>query len=715
MNINTPSSSDLLSKTLEDDNGLLVRRIWPEDKGAGSLREALREAGSSNLFDALLRHLRLMDADLPIVAVAGLLNAGKSSTVATFLSSAGRQRVLCGVGTEEATHRFVLWCPRSWERDELRRAALLEVLGNVFGAAVEPLSEDPAAAHRQYNCQDGIGGKFNIPLVAFDEGLDGGEFAILDCPDVERPLPNTAGTHTSQFRLEVLKKASSIASYLLMIASHAGVSAENFANTVRKVLAEMPGIPWWLLLNMAETKSEPHAVLKDCATVVSSLEPRAVFVAFNFGYDLEKWRSRTPAPLHYLKTEDDKLSQPAFYLVESDPARNPPNAVDDKRFLSHLPQHFTAEGGVGQRLRVIHTRGLIKKAQNAENEAIDFCGATRQQARKLWEELLRVCTHAFTDSHGELKVPATPETTERLRAALVKSAPLASRMALHASTGILKIKILILSPVSLYKKLKKLLTKEGTENARQVPAKLDATMFMEGMIRAGFAVDALPTEKERIKVWNEVLARFENHQPAKMNEKELEDAMAEVWKLRNKKPKAWGLVGPISLVLILLAFGLAPLDGGATLTLFLTKLGIPSLVSVTTGGFLATQIVGFLSVSEILIAFGAFASLAPVGGFLIEKMMRKQLALPALSNLFACACDAFGLPRRIGSEPTVTIQRISYSLPPAIAERGPAGCALLKSSVWEFQPEGWRELKAQTEALSTDAQSKLAAHLNTAL
>jgi hypothetical protein len=52
----------------------------------------------------------------PILAVVGMLNAGKSSLVATFLSgkSEGDQRVLIGSGNTEGTHRFVLWLPESW-------------------------------------------------------------------------------------------------------------------------------------------------------------------------------------------------------------------------------------------------------------------------------------------------------------------------------------------------------------------------------------------------------------------------------------------------------------------------------------------------------------------------------------------------------------------------------------------------------------------------
>ncbi len=87
-----PPTTKSISDLLQGDSGGLVRRTWPDDQGPGTLSEALVEAGDEELLKSLLRHLSLMDSNLPVVAVVGLVNAGKSSTVGTFLSPAGRQR-----------------------------------------------------------------------------------------------------------------------------------------------------------------------------------------------------------------------------------------------------------------------------------------------------------------------------------------------------------------------------------------------------------------------------------------------------------------------------------------------------------------------------------------------------------------------------------------------------------------------------------------------
>ncbi len=707
MSKQAPPSADSLLALFEDESGLLVRRLWPDDRGAGTLRELLAEAGEQSLYDSLLRRLRLLEATLPVVAVAGLVNAGKSSAVGTFLSAAGRERVLRGMGEEEATQRFVLWCPRTWERDELRRASLLEILGAVFGGSLEMLSEDPAQARLQYNFHAGSGDAFHTPLVAFDDGLDAAGFALLDCPDVERKFPGASGEHTSQLRLELLKKASAIASALLVVANHGGADKEEFENMVRAILRQMPGIPWWLLLNLCRIDYEPHQVHQHCRKLATSLNARGVFLAFDYLHPPAEWRRRTPAPLHALGEGELAQRQPAFYLAEPEPLRNPPNPVDEERFLSRLPSQFKTDGGLGQRLKAMHSRHLLEQAELAETRAEKYCAASQRETRRMWEELFRVCSRGYMDAHGQLVVPLTPATAERLQKAFIKTAPWSTRVSMTAALGLGKVvNWLKAGPLWIWQRLEPLLRKEGGRQAQRAAAKVGAQTFVDEMVRAGFALEELPTPEKRLAAWNEVLARHQRHQPDQMSEAELTEAMAEVWASRSGSAKMIRLAGPMVLVLLLIAFALAQVDGGVTLSAILTHLGVPAAFTLKAVGVaLAYQVVGFLSVSEILIAVGATAALAPAGGYLLEKIMRKRLALPALANLFACACDAFGLPRKIGEGPAVSIDGVSYPLPPAKADGGAALLHLRKEGVWEFQPRGWPRLQAQLQTLAANAEA----------
>ena len=67
----------------------------------------------------ILKQLQLSDrvGRCPILAVSGMLNAGKSSLISTYLSMQGRQRVAEGVDNASGTHRFVIWLPSKWKDD----------------------------------------------------------------------------------------------------------------------------------------------------------------------------------------------------------------------------------------------------------------------------------------------------------------------------------------------------------------------------------------------------------------------------------------------------------------------------------------------------------------------------------------------------------------------------------------------------------------------
>lgn len=680
---------DLLSLLMNQD-GKLVTRIWPEDQANGGLETALQEAGRRTRFDSLIRHVRLLNSELPVIAVAGLLNSGKSSVVASFLSVSGRTRVLRGLNKEDVTQRFVLWCPLAWKQDEERRSALAEVLGEIFSGGLELLSEEGDKAHIQYN---GLseGAEFETPLVGYDEGLNAMGFALLDCPDVERPHPGASGTNTRRMRLAVLKRASSIASALLVVADHGKTAMEEFANTVTEVLNEMPGIPAWLLVNCCscETEYPPDKIVND---VQADSTLRGVYLAYNYLHDAERWRECTPSPLHDLRTERAVERLPAFYLAEPDPARNPPAPVDEARFLRHLPEQMQSQGGVGAPLRALHSKRLVVEAAETEQELRLHVEQAFKRTRKQWESLLQVCFKGLLDGKGQLVVPLTGDTAERIQSALIKSAPLMDRLKLKSALVLGRVAGWVKSRVSDLKNwVVGLFSKELNKSVKNMIARVDTQRFVDEMVRESFALDVLPDNQKRLHVWQTVLTAHHRHAPDQLEEAELVDALTEVWQKRRLTEKVFELAAPLALVALLLAFAFAHVDGGATLGLVAAKIGLPTMAFV--GPAMATSIVGYLSVSELLIALGVAAAVMPVAGWKIESLMRDRLALPALSNLFACACDAFGLPRRIGKEPTVTIRGRDLKLPNPSTERGLPVIRILDEAVWEMHDESWKELQ----------------------
>jgi len=700
-----PHPPTTITALLRGQQGELIRRIWPERQGDGTLEEALTESGHRERFGSLARHTSLLDNDLPVIAVAGLVKSGKSSTVATFLSPAGRGRIPRGMDeVKEATQRFVLWCPHCWQDDEERRQSLVEVLAGTFGRAMEFLSESPAAAKEQYSTLSPTGAEFNTPLVAFDEALDRAGCALLDCPDVERQHPGGIGNHTHELRLKVLKKASAITSALLITANQGKTAAEQFGNLVREVLAEMPGIPWWLLVNLCDDNYKPHEVLEQQQILLSEVPPRGVFLAFNFRHPPHLWKERTPRALHPMLVDDTRQRLPAFYLVEQDVARNPPEPVDENRLLLSLPVTLDSLGGVRARLRAYHSQRLMEEAAAAEQDLRKHCDVAWNQARTFHGSLLRVCLGGYLDGKGQLLVPLTAQTAERLQQALVKSAPLAERILLNLGK-VGKIWGWQKKVVSRIRdKLTSLLGREENKQGLETVAGIEPQRFVVEMMREGFALDVAKTDVERIEVWKEILSRHQQFTPEEMDKSELTDAMRELWKHRKRLHK-WLSLGPVGVfVLLLAAFAFASVDGGVVLAALAAKVGLSgvALITAKAGTILAYQVIGHLSLSEILIAFGITAALDIPGGMLLEKLMRDRLALPALSDLFACACDVFGLPRTVGTPITVRVKESEMPLPEPHTERGAPICGLFSSSVWELNEEGWKQLHTM---LSENARS----------
>ena len=100
----------------DDSMRLSVLDALSSEAVAGSLEQHQSGKLLHSKLSGLLSQLSIFEqvSHCPVVAITGLLNAGKSSLLATYLSEAGRARVLRGVGNQQGTHRFVIWMPQVW-------------------------------------------------------------------------------------------------------------------------------------------------------------------------------------------------------------------------------------------------------------------------------------------------------------------------------------------------------------------------------------------------------------------------------------------------------------------------------------------------------------------------------------------------------------------------------------------------------------------------
>ncbi|MCA9133842.1 MAG: hypothetical protein KDA45_11835, partial [Planctomycetales bacterium] len=225
-----------IARLLRSEDGGL-RGVYPDASRRLSLLDALsdenvavtaaqaqsgREIG--HRLHALLDQLAAFEnlSRCPILAITGLLNAGKSSLLATYLSPQNQARVLRGLDNRAGTHRFVLWLPQVWAEQPELLMVLVDFLTALFGHAPEQLAEDPQLAAMQYNghiepqallptaatekpatepvvaepvVAERAGGvdPLSVPLLAYDTALDELRMGLIDCPDIQTGFFSASG------------------------------------------------------------------------------------------------------------------------------------------------------------------------------------------------------------------------------------------------------------------------------------------------------------------------------------------------------------------------------------------------------------------------------------------------------------------------------------------------------------------------------------------
>ena len=144
-----------LHSLLEDDDRRAAIEMLHPNESRESFLNGLRRLDPPLTTRLLAAGRQLHTAsqlvDWPTVAIAGMLNSGKTSLVATFLSEAGRARTLRGANNAQGTHRFVIWLPSAWQQDAELWGLLISRIGDAVGQPPEMLSEDPQQPHHQYN------------------------------------------------------------------------------------------------------------------------------------------------------------------------------------------------------------------------------------------------------------------------------------------------------------------------------------------------------------------------------------------------------------------------------------------------------------------------------------------------------------------------------------------------------------------------------------
>ncbi|EMI45805.1 hypothetical protein [Rhodopirellula sp. SWK7] len=449
----------LLALLEDDDRRATIARLAPT-QGRESYLMALRRMQSSVVAETLTAGRRLDTAgrlvDRPTIAVAGMLNSGKTSLVSSFLSPAGQARTLRGTSNREGTHRFVLWLPQSWRSDVELWSLLVSRIGDSLGHPPEDLSEDPAEAAAQYNNRTGDQSQLSVALLATDPALDDIGVGLLDCPDIVSD--EELGLGSPQQRKELLGRAATLCSAFLIVTDAASSRDTTLADLMRIASDLMPGVPRMLAVNKVRPRQTPDQVHETFTPLSQKHGVASIYAAYD--YDV-------PASRPFIPHRDDASSDrrlatsvdssgatpdatenikdveplPVFFEVSPNPDENPPASINEQRFLMSLPLKLDRGVLFAQLHRalrinlekVIWDRGLDAIRKNADASF----AKTRECHRVLLDASLEFFAHRKVGGEVmELRLHQSERILRQLSESFAATAPWYARWGVRLNSTI---------------------------------------------------------------------------------------------------------------------------------------------------------------------------------------------------------------------------------------------------------------------------------------
>lgn len=647
----------LLSLLEDDDQRAPIDRVYPRSRRESYLG-VLRELDSTLSTDVLASGRKLQTAsqliDWPTVAVAGMLNGGKTSLVSTFLSDRGRRRTLRGSGNHQGTHRFVLWLPSRWRTEAELWSLLMQRIGDAVGGQPEMLAEDPEDAHRQYNNAEGREDLLSIPLVATDEALNEVGIGLLDCPDIVSD--EAFGLGSPQTRRELLGRAATLCSAFLVVAP-ADASRDSALGDLMRIAADlMPGVPRMLAVNKVRPRQTPEQVLEAFEPLSKTHGISTVYAAYDF--DIPDSKAFIPQPhaddrvAEPMNDSDDPI--PVFFSIDPDPDQNPPAAIDAERLLSALPTRLD-RGQLFEKFQLALQSGLRNVVWDRGMATIDRqAGQSHERTTRACDCLLESSLEFFAHREiggvvSELRLLQNKRVVRQLSESFVATAPWYARWGVQMNA---KLRGALGGFADFFRRLTpSALAQSAAEEVRNKLASGEFGGFLtpERLIAAidrfggTAALPHLPPINEtNVKAFwldaaEAVILRFERNGVTALDPRRLDEATRQMW---NQVPTHKKLVA-----------GLTPL--AATLAAFGGVLMIPIDFGATA--------VGLASIPELFAASGlaTFATL-----WAGDKSMRNvghQAARQQLSDFHAILCDTLGVCRP-DPPPMIRIAAVSETL-----------------------------------------------------
>ncbi len=284
--------------------------------------------------------------------------------LSSYLSEAGRRRVLRGAANNQGTHRFVLWLPEVWWRQPQLVEILQQYIRELFGVTPEPLADNPDQAFAQYNGQLLHGqllqtdkptsattpqpDPLQVPLLAYDSGLDSLGLALLDCPDIQSAFgPGSVARDTvvsdpldaeqvQRHRRQMLGRVGRLCSAFLVVSKLSSLHDDTLLSILETLRDTMPGVRRILCVNKVKARYTPAVVDEQSRSLVDQFQIAHVYMAYDYRSHWAEHRLPT-APPGWKADSDHPL--PIFFRAvrEESNSHAKPLDTDPMTLNSDLP------------------------------------------------------------------------------------------------------------------------------------------------------------------------------------------------------------------------------------------------------------------------------------------------------------------------------------------------------------------------------------------
>lgn len=660
------------------------------------LGEPASKSIASEIEDAIAQARMMIESPVcPIVAVLGMLNAGKSSLVATFLASPQSQdagRVLIGSANTEGTHRFVLWLPETWKSNPVIWGFLSNRLTQVFGCPPEELADKPEQAALQYNdlgsrdVADATGKlvrrrAMEIPLVATDPQLDKLGIALMDCPDVQTgmmsgwnaPTENPRATRldelsmaASEARFTVLERSSTICSAYIVVLPANAMHDQTVSRLLKMLELKMPHVQRILAVNRVPRKYASSDISQEMRNLYGFTNPSRIYMAYHF--DGPERRDKLQCVPTELSQRKDSLL-PAFFRVDQPPAPQPPEPVDDGAWMLRLGKQLQGNALLADAidsslttLRIATERGL--------QTAADWIHESNRRLSVLHRVIAEACLDFSIDpqspaSNPKIRLQASRQVVEQIAQSLERTAPWwakpsrwmqrlaqASKDSVGYATSWMKMPTWMLDRGNSVGQWARSRLQRG-ESGKVVTADLLvealANRDREGLLN----LDRRGQDRQNIlDACQRAITRFQAESSTQLDPEQVDALTLKLWEQMPMGKRIISGVAPAGILFApLLAVIMIPLDFGGS------------------------SVLVFASLKELLFAGAAGFGLMLASGDGMPQMAESESAWQQLSDLVAVLTDELGLDRKPTSDPTV------LALGPSSRSLTPSSISTSKHSV----------------------------------